>query len=350
MKPFSLLGTALAFGVTLTAVPAAARDLTIVSFGGALQDAIRGAFIRPFAADTKAPVIEDSYTGALSAIAAQVMAKSVTWDVVDVDSDVMASGCEQGYFEKLDWSMLPDKSRFLPAAVNNTECGVGFLAGALVMGYDATKFTAAAPKTWADFWDVARYPGKRGMRQDPRLSLEVALMADGVAPADIYPLLATPAGVDRAFRKLETLKPHITWWTVGAQSVQALASGEVTMSAAYSGRLLTANRTDAKQYVLNWEAGSVYFNDYWGIPKGSANRDAAMKFIASTADAGRQLAFAKASGYGPTLLLTDDQVDAELRANVLTPDRLKFSVPRNDAFWTEQTEELTRKFNIWASK
>ena len=343
------LGAALLAATALAAAPAGARDLTWVSFGGVLQDSIREHFAKPFAAESHTPLIEDTYSGALSAVAAQVMAKNVTWDVVDFDSDVVRAGCDQGYLERLDWSKLPAKSTFIPAAVASP-CGLGFLTGALVLGFDSAKFSGAGPATWADFWDVSKFPGKRGMRQDANTTLEVALMADGVAPADVYSVLATPAGVDRAFHKLDALKPYISWWTVGAQSVQALASGEVAMTAAYSGRLVSANAREGKHYNLMWNAGSIYFNDYWGIPKGSPNRDAAMAFIASTAQVQRQLAFSGASGYGPTLIVKADQAGADLQNNLLTPERLAHSVARDDGFWSEHGDELTKRFNIWASK
>ena len=342
------LGAAL-LAVPLFAAPAGARDLTWVSFGGVLQDSIRDQFAKPFAADTHTPLVEDTYTGGLSAIAAQVMAKAVTWDVVDLDSDVMRAGCDQGYLERFDWSKMPPKSGFVPAAADSP-CGVGFLTGALVLGFDSAKVQGAAPATWADFWNLAKFPGKRGMRQDPSTTLEVALMADGVAPGDVYAVLATPDGVDRAFRKLDALKPYISWWTVGAQSVQALASGEVVMTAAYSGRLVAANAKEGKHYALAWDAGTVYFNDYWGIPKGSPNKDAATAFVASTAQVARQLAFSRASGYGPTLLVQADQAGPDLQANVLTPERLAHSVARDDGFWSEHGDELTKRFNIWAAQ
>lgn len=344
------LGAAVAMACCVSALPAVARDLTWVSFGGTLQDAIRSSFVKPFVDATHVAVAEDTYTGNLSSIAAQVMAKNVTWDVVDLDSDVARAGCEQGYFEKLDWSALPPKSKFLPAAVNNGPCGIGFLTGAIVLGYDATKFPAAHPTSWADFWNVKKFPGKRAMRQDPRFTLEIALMADGVKPQDVYKVLATSEGMDRAFKKLDALKPWISWWTVGAQSVQQLASNEVVMSAAYSGRLITANKNDNKEYVLDWDAGSIYFHDYWGIVKGSPNKAEAMKFIASTMELPRQLAFAKASGYGPTLLVSSEATDASLAPNLLTPERLQHSVARDDAFWAEHAEALTKRFQVWASK
>ena len=346
---FPRLCAALLAATALSAAPAAARDLTWVSFGGVLQDSIRDNFAKPFTADTHIATIEDTYAGALSAVAAQVMAKNVTWDVVDFNSDVVRAGCEQGYLERIDWAKMPPKSAFLPAAVD-TPCGLGFLTGALVMGYDSTKFAGAKPASWADFWDVTRFPGKRGMRQDPNTTLEVALMADGVAPADVYKVLATPEGVDRAFHKLDALKPYISWWSVGAQSIQALASGEVAMTAAYSGRLISANASEGKHYALGWDAGTIYFQDYFGVPKGSPNKDAAMTFIASTAQLPRQLAFSRASGYGPTLVVQADQVGPELQENVLTPERLTHSVPRDDAFWSEHHDELAKRFSIWAAK
>ena len=132
--------------------------------------------------------------------------------------------------------------------------------------------------------------------------------------------------------------------------VQALASGEVVMTAAYSGRLISANATEGKHYALGWGAGTIYFQDYFGVPKGSPNKDAAMAFIASTAQLPRQLAFSRASGYGPTLIVQANQVGPELQENVLTPERLTHSVPRDDAFWSEHHDELAKRFSIWAAK
>ena len=119
-----------------------------------------------------------------------------------VDSDELATGCSEGLFEKLDWSAIGGKDHYLPQAVS--DCGVGAGLASLVLAWDRDKFPATPG--WADFWDVAKYPGKRGLHRGVRGNLEFALFADGVSPADVYKVLATSEGVDRAFRRLDQLK------------------------------------------------------------------------------------------------------------------------------------------------
>ncbi len=104
-------------------------------------------------------------------------------------------------------------------------------------------------------------------------------MADGVPPADVYKVLATPEGVDRAFKKLDQLKPHIVWWESGAQPLQLLASGEVVMTTAYNGRISGINKAEGKNFKVVWP-GSIYAIDSWVILKDSPNKDQAMDFIA----------------------------------------------------------------------
>ncbi len=159
----------------------------------------------------------------------QAKAPDNTWDLVMVDSDELATGCSDGLFEKLDWSAIGGKDHYLPQAVS--DCGVGAGVASLVLAWDRDKFPGTPG--WADFWDVAKYPGKRGLFHGVRGNLEFALIADGVAPGDVYKVLATSDGVDRAFRKLDQLKPYIVWWQDGAEAAHILASGDVLMTSAY---------------------------------------------------------------------------------------------------------------------
>lgn len=328
---------------------AAARDLTVVSFGGSLQDAVRAAFIKPYGLSAKTTVAEDTYDGALSAISAQVQAKSIKWDVVDVESSELLQGCQEGYFEKIDAFRIKEASSLIPAAVKTSECGVGYLTGAMVLSYDGAKLSSG-PSTWVDFWDVKRFPGKRGLRFGPKWTLEFALMADGVPAAKVYEVLATPAGVDRAFRKLDEIKPSIAWWKIGAESIQALASGEVAMTAAYNGRVVAANRGEKRQFQMAWNAGSIYFMDYFAVLKGSPNRDAAMQFIDFASSASAQKELPKYVGYGPTNLAAYRGMDPALAAELPTEDRLKVSTSWDDQFWLDHNDELTQRFNVWAAR
>ena len=203
-------------------------------------------------------------------VAAKVKAGDPNWDVVQVEAEELALGCADGFYEKIDWDKLGGKDKFLPAGVH--DCGVGAIVWSTLLSYDGDRLKEA-PTSWADFWDTKKFPGKRGLRRGPKYALEFALMADGVPPADVYKVLRTPEGVDRAFKKLDEIKPDIVWWESGAQPLQLLASGEVVMTTAYNGRITGINKTEGKNFKVVWP-GSIYAIDSWVILKDSPNKDA----------------------------------------------------------------------------
>lgn len=183
-----------------------AAEMTFVSFGGALQDAQRTAFLQPFASATGSKVLEKSWDGGIDKIRVRAKIGNQDWDVVQLEGEDFVLGANEGLFEKIDWDSLGGKDKFIPQAVS--EYGVGSIMYSIVLGYDKTRF-ASAPKSWADFFDVKKYPGKRALRKTAKSTLEIALMADGVRPEDIYKVLATAQGQSRAFRKLDEIKPYI---------------------------------------------------------------------------------------------------------------------------------------------
>lgn len=328
------------------ALPALAQtQITVVNFGGANANAQKKAFYEPIE-KSGVKVVPVEYNGEQAKIKAMVETKKVTWDVVEVESPDVARGCDEGLFEKLDYAKIAPKSDFLPAAV--TECGVGIFVWSTVMAYNGDKLKTA-PTTWADFWDVKKTPGKRGMRKGARYNLEFALMADGVAPADVYKVLATKAGADRAFKKLTELKPNIQWWEAGAQPPQFLVAGDVIMSTVYNGRIDAANR-EGKNLKITW-TGGIYDLDYWTIPKGSPNKDAAMKFIAFASSPDAQAEYARNIAYGPTNTKAIPKLDAKTLANLPTaPANAKTAVQFNVKFWADQGEELEKRFASWATQ
>ena len=192
----------------------AQSQLTVVNFGGANGAAQKKAYFEAFEKTGAGKIVPVEYNGEQAKIKAMVEAKKVTWDVVEVESPDVNRGCDEGLFEKIDWSKVGNKTDFQPAAVH--ECGVGIFIWSTVLAYNGDKLKQA-PSSWADFWDVKKFPGKRAMRKGARYNLEFALMADSVKPADVYKVLSTPAGVDRAFAKLDTIKSQVVWWSAGAQ-------------------------------------------------------------------------------------------------------------------------------------
>src|SRR4249919_3866956 len=241
---FSNKVTAVAFAAIASMLSATAlsRDLAVVSWGGAYQDAQREVYFKPFTAQTKIPMAEENWDGGVGTLRAKIQGGNNNWDVVQVESDELLLGCEEGLYEKLDWTKLGGKDKYMPDAVN--DCGVGAIVYSFILAYDGDKIKGDTPKSWADFWNTQKWPGKRALRKGPKTTLEIALMADGVAPADVYKVLGTPAGVDRAFKKLDQLKPDLVWWEKGAQPPQLLASGEAVMVDAYNGRIDAANTKD----------------------------------------------------------------------------------------------------------
>jgi putative spermidine/putrescine transport system substrate-binding protein len=275
-----------------------------------------------------------------------VETRKVTWDVVEVESPDVARGCDEGLFEKIDWARIGNKADFVPAAV--TDCGVGIFVWSTVMAYNADKLKVG-PRTWADFWDVKKFPGKRGMRKGARYNLEFALMADGVAPKDVYKVLATKEGQDRAFKKLDELKPNIQWWEAGAQPPQFLVAGDVVMSTAYNGRIDAAQK-EGKNLKVVWN-GSIYDLDYWAIPKGTPNKDLAEKYIAYTVSSKPQQEYAKHIAYGPVNDAAIKSLDAKTLSNLPnSPANGKNAVLQNLTFWTDHGDELEQRFSSWAAK
>lgn len=328
------------------ALPALAQQLTVVNFGGANGDAQQKAFYTPFEKKTGTKIVPVEYNGEQAKIKAMVDTKHVSWDVVEVESPDVARGCDEGLFERLDWAKIGAKSDFIPAAV--TECGAGIFVWSTVMAYDGDKLKTA-PTSWADFWNVKKFPGKRGLRKGARYNLEFALMADGVKPDDVYKVLATPAGADRAFKKLTELKPYIQWWEAGAQPPQFLVAGDVVMSTAYNGRIDAANR-DGRHLKISWPGG-IYDLDYWVIPQGTPNKAKAMDFIAFASTPQAQADYSKNIAYGPTNKKALTELDAKVLADLPTaPANAKDALQFNVKFWADQGEQLEKRFAAWAAQ
>lgn len=323
-----------------------AAELTVVNFGGANSNAQKAAYVEPFEKATGNKVIVVEYNGEMAKVKAMVEAKKVSWDLVEVESGEIGRACDEGLLEKIDVNKLGKKIDFLPQAIH--ECGLGAFVWSTVLGYNADKLKTA-PKNWADFWNVKKFPGKRGMRKGARYNLEFALMADGVPTKEVYQVLNTKAGVDRAFKKLDDLKGNIQWWEAGAQPPQFLVAGDVVMTTVYNGRVDAAQR-EGKNLAIVW-AGAIYDLDYWVIPKGGKNKDLVEKFIAFASTPTAQQAYASKIAYGPVNLHALKNMDAKVLAGLPTsPANVKDSVQQNLQFWTDHGEELEQRFTAWAAK
>ena len=330
---------------TLGSSAFAQRDLTVVSWGGAYQDGQREVFFKPFIA-TGTKMTDESWDGGLGVLRTKIKGGNNTWDVVQVEADELEVGCDEGLYEKLDVAKIGGANRYLPGAVHG--CGVGAIIYNLVLAYDGDKLKAA-PNGWADFFDTKKVPGKRSVRNGAKWNLEIALIADGVPKADVYKVLRTPAGVDRAFKKLDTIKADLVFWKSGAQPPQMLAAGDVVMTTAYNGRITAANEKDKKNFKMVWK-DTPYTMDSWVIMKGSPNKANAEKLLEFMGRADTQAKLPKFVRYGVTNRDAAKQVDPALMGDLPTnPANLNAAFAEDVKFWIDNIDKLTERWNKWAA-
>ncbi len=334
----------LAGGLATLAMPSVIRAQTrkIVIRDLGIGTSFVDAYGRPF---TQATGIEvQPVTGAndpIALIKQMVDSKTYSWDMSivarQVANQLAADGA--GYLEplKIDdapgWKALPEMFRSPFYAGNDVV--------ATVLGY-RTDTVKTAPKGWADFFDTAKFPGRRAMRRSPVDTVEQALMGDGVAGDKLFPL-----DFDRAFRRLDRVKKDVAvWWTSGAQSTQLLQSGEVDFCPTWNGRAQAAIRSGAPVAIM-WDQ-ALWQSEGWVILKGGPNADLCREFIKFALAEERQAIFAAATGYGPTLPDAIDKIDPAIAATLPTFPANRASATLVDVdFWTANRDAATERFNKW---
>jgi putative spermidine/putrescine transport system substrate-binding protein len=264
--------------------------VTFVSFGGVYQEAQRKGWLEPYSQLTGVTFQEDE-NSSNATIKSQVEGGDVTWDIVDVGND-FGLNAHADLLEPLDYTLI-NKDEILDGFAGDYR--VADITYGVALAYNTDKTAGQVPAGWADFFDTTKIPGKRGLwKYSEGGVFEFALMADGVAPADLYPL-----DLDRAIAKLDTIKDDIVWWTSGAESQDFIGSGEVAMSMIWNGRGWSAKNIDNKPVEIQWNQ-QILTADYLVIPKGSPNKDVAMEFIAWATCANNNAAPSQYIPYGPT--------------------------------------------------
>lgn len=342
---FVALSGLAAGGFAMGAQTAEARDFVIAGWGGNYQDAQRVAYFQPFASERGLKFTETTYLGGLAEVKTMADTGDVTWDLVIVEGADLQVGCDEGLFEELNWETIPLKDELIPEAIQ--PCGAGNVIIGTGLAYNA-KTIGEAPTGLADFFDTAKWPGKRGMRAGPRFNLEITLMADGVPPAEVYDVLGTPEGLDRAFAKLDAIKRDLQFWDAGAQPVEWLAAGNVAMTISYNARITAAAREGAPLAFL-W-SNPIYSIDAWAIPTGAPNREQALEFIAYANDATRQARFSESMPYGPTNVNTPGLMDPVAAADLPAGENIADGLFFSDAFWIDYGDAIAERWNNWVTR
>ncbi len=349
----ALMATAL----TSVAFAANAQEVTVMSWGGAYTKSQVEAYHKPFTAETGIKVNSVDSDNPATPIKAQVEAGNVSVDVADVEFSDAVRLCDEGLLMEIDQSMLPAAPDGTPAAEDFIEgalqdCAVANIVWSTVFAYNADN-VSMAPTSIAEFFDTDAIPGKRGLRKSAKATLEMALMGDGVHADDVYDLLETDEGIDRAFAVLDRIKDDIVWWEAGAQPPQLLADGEVVMSTAYNGRIFNAAVAEGQPLEVVWD-GQILDFDLFVVPKGAPNAENAMKFIAYATDTKRLADQASWISYGPARKSSGAMVGkysdgmTDMAPHMPTAAaNLDNALVNNFEFWVDMDAELNERFNAW---
>ena len=358
MKLKLLLTSAAVSATMLASATASAGELTIMSWGGAYTVSQTEAYYKPWMAATGHKINSVDSDNPAAPIKAQVEAGNVSIDVADVEYSDAVRYCDEGLLEEIDSSTLPPAPDGTPAIEDFIEgavidCAVANIVWSTVFAYDTTKFSGDQPSSLADFFDTEKFPGKRGLRKGPKANLEMALIADGVAPADVYETLESDEGVQRALDKMDSIKDDVIWWEAGAQPPQLLADGEVVMTTAYNGRIFGAAVGEGKPFEIVWD-GQILDFDLYVIPKGSANKELAMEFIKFATGTEPLAAQASWISYGParasSAALVGKYKDGttDMGPHMPTaPENMTTALVNNFEFWADRQDELSEQFNAW---
>jgi putative spermidine/putrescine transport system substrate-binding protein len=269
--------------------------LTVSTPGGFIQTGLRAALWGPASKKLGLNIKEETADNALDVLRLEVAAHAVTTDVVIMSAYQAAIASQEGDLAPIDYHLV-DVADFLPRSTP-PYC-VGIYGYAAVLAWNTHTYPKFAPSNWADFWNVHAFPGKRAMRADAEAQVEMALLADGVPPADLYSVLATEQGMKRAINKIRQLKPNISvWWSSGAQSGQLMKDGEVDISTGWNGRFQAAKDAGgAVEYTFN--QGILTF-DCFAVTKASKHKLEAMQLINVMSSAMSQAHLANYISEGP---------------------------------------------------
>ena len=338
-----------------------AERITVTSWGGAYGKAVHEGVNIPFTEATGTRIDFEDYNGGLAQIRAQVDIGSIYWDVIDLEIADAVRGCDEGLLEPLDLgSLLPGADGSAAAADyppdSHTECAAATIYWSTIYAYNAEHVSGAPPTTMDDFFDLERFPGRRGMRRVPQVNLEFALIADGVPVDEVYAVLASEGGVDRAFRKLDTIKDEVVWWEAGAQPPQMLADGEVAMTTAYNGRVFNAQVLESQPFVIVWD-GQVLSVGQLAIVAGTPRLEAAKRYLSffataeSLARIGRRISYSPVRHSGRPLVtthvVTGDEMAPHMPALQAETSR---SLIYGWAWWADHKDEMNERFSAWLSR
>lgn len=335
----------IAFILPSAALAADKGELVVCSWGGIFEKAQRKALFEPFEKETGIKVIVTT-SPILSRVKAMVLSGNVEWDLVFIAGGIYMPLLKQGLLEKMDYKYFDPKVLDEVYDEAKGEYMMGSFYFSVVNAYSTKAFPGDSyPKNWADFWNVKKFPGPRcltDMSTDGG-GWEFALLAEGVPKDQIYQSF----DMDRVFKKLSEIKPHVVkWWSAGAVTPQLLVDGEITAGSSYNGRVYNLKKSGAP-LNFHWNEGKLYL-EYACIPKGAKNYENAMKFIAWHLQAKPQADMTIEYSNGPVNKNAFQYIPKEMYADLPSYQENKekqFFI--NEDWFADNAEKVIERWNKW---
>jgi putative spermidine/putrescine transport system substrate-binding protein len=344
-----------------------ADSMTVISWGGAYQTSQQHAYAEPYAEATGTSFTwDESSNEAVAKLRAQFEAGNVTWDLVDVEGPDSQRLCDEGLAMEinLDEALAPGADGSTPtedfgdSAIN--DCFIPQIVFSTTFGYrtDVADWNGAVPTSLCDIFDLEKFPGKRALEKRPKKNVEWALICDGVAKEDLYDVLDTQEGVQRALDKLGTIKDQVVWWSAGAETPQLLADKEVVIGSTYNGRLFSVIEEQHQPVAMLWD-WQVFDFDGWivpaDLPEERLNR--VMNFLYFATDTQRLADQAKWISYGPARASSQPLVGDHAELGIpmgphmpTNPDNQKNYLVNNIEWWADHQDELESRFQVWLTQ
>lgn len=334
--------------------------LTVVSWPGTYGQAQGSAQMTAFAQVSGVYVRIAQYEGGTKEIATQVAQRQYDWDVVDMELPDAVAACRAGLLERLDIALpsapdgTPAAADFHPGAIG--PCWVASIVYSHLIGFDAARFRLDPPKTLADVFDPVKYPGKRAIAAaSGKYTLEMALLADGVAPGDVYETLSSPAGVMRALRKLDSIKADILWLKPGEGAATALSEGRAAFALVLNNDIFEA-RGESRPLGGVWDGQLLGF-DVFAIPRGDPRRALALDYIRFATSTKALGDLARWLPYGPARKSANAGIGKNPALDeMLTPyhptaaGRLHNALTVDDAWWRLHGEDVDMLWQAWVKR
>lgn len=349
--------TALLWGSPLSAETSA--QLKVSTWGGAYKISQEKAFFVPFSEKTGTKLAVSTHKKPLDLLKKWKESGTDSNDLIDLSSFEAEQACDAGYLLSLNEDEIAkgaNGERIETDFMSNSliDCAVPSVAWSALMVVKNGTFKKKKPRSWTDFFNIKKFPGKRSMKKSARYSLETALLASGVKAEDLYFNLSTIEGQKRAFKKLASLKDNIVWWETSNDAIKNLKQSDTVMGLAFNGRLFNSIIGDGLDVTLIWQ-GQLYDLDYWAIPSNAKNRSGALAFINFATEPKQLAEQSKWMPYGPMRVSSLKFIGKHNIANIhmapylpTTKAHFQRAIKFNEGFWeSAKGKELEDRFKAW---